>query len=147
MPEPRVSVVIVTYNSADVIGECVRSLAHNVDLTDTEVVVVDNASVDETVQVVRNELPSARLEVSGENLGFAGGSNRGAALSSGRYVMLLNPDTVVVNNALQRLADLLDADDSMWAVGPTVLDTEHQTGYVLRRSADAAMGAVRDDGG
>lgn len=101
---PRLSVVIVTYNSAAVIVSALGALSG---VEDVEVVVVDNASRDDTVDVVRRTWPGATLIVNDENVGFARAVNAGVEQSSGEQVMLLNPDAQIAADAVEVLREAL----------------------------------------
>ena len=103
-----VTVVIVTYNSEDDIGICLRSVAAHT-AVDHRIVVVDNASADGTADLVERDFPDVELIRSDENLGFSGGVNLGAAEASSRYVLLLNPDTELLSPAIDRLVAEADA--------------------------------------
>lgn len=104
MPAPDVSVLIVAYECRDALGACLRSLEGAKGSLAVEVVVTDNASTDGTVELLRSEFPDVRLVALPENVGFARGVNRAAAVASGEYLLLLNPDTVVhADGGLERL--------------------------------------------
>ena len=91
---PDVSVVIVNWNVCDLLLACLASLTHHQDdLAKFEIIVVDNASSDDSVEMVRAEFPNVRVIANRDNRGFTGGNNQGLAAARGRYVMLLNPDT------------------------------------------------------
>ncbi len=116
---PAVSVVIVTYNNRHDIDACLRSLgAHS---PETEIVVVDNMSVDGTADYIRGAYPSVRLIESGRNDGFGAGVNRGVRESHGAYVAVLNPDVEVQENWLQPLIDTLESHPDVGLVTPTIL--------------------------
>lgn len=104
--DPRaldVSVIIVSYNSADDLPGCLESLTADLDGLSAEVVVVDNASRDATVELLRRDWPQVTLLASPHNEGFARAANRGVAASTGRCILLLNPDTVVRAGAVAAL--------------------------------------------
>src|SRR5262245_3655982 len=107
---PDVSIVIVSWNVRELLRDCLRSIREET-APDCryELIVVDNASSDQSVDMIRAEFPWARLISSGENLGFAKANNRALPLCRGRYLLLLNPDTVVVDHALDRLVDWMEA--------------------------------------
>src|SRR3954454_2339957 len=88
------SVVVVTWNEIEWIGRCVESVLSELQPGD-ELIVADNGATDGTLEVVRSLAPDAKLLELGENLGFAGGCNAGAAVATGELLVLLNPDTVV----------------------------------------------------
>ncbi|MCX6027723.1 MAG: glycosyltransferase family 2 protein [Chloroflexi bacterium] len=83
-----------------------------------EIIVVDNASADGSVEMVAAEFPWVRLIANAENRGFTGGNNQGLAVSAGRYVFFLNPDTVVVGDALATMVAYLDTHPEVGALGP-----------------------------
>ena len=115
------SVIIVNWNVKALLRDCLRSVLaafeHSSSLT-AEIIVVDSASVDGSSQMVREEFPQVTLIASEVNLGYAGGNNAGAAVAQGRYLFLLNPDTVVQPDALARLLEFMDAQPQAGAVGP-----------------------------
>jgi N-acetylglucosaminyl-diphospho-decaprenol L-rhamnosyltransferase len=98
-----VSILIVTYRSRQAARECLASLYSVTTGVDYEVVVVDNASQDGTADMVRAEFPQARLIALDENVGFAPGINLAAEAAAGEYLLLLNPDTVVHEDAVRNL--------------------------------------------
>jgi GT2 family glycosyltransferase len=98
-----VSIVIVTYKCREAARDCLASIYQTTTGVDFEVIVLDNASEDGTVEMVRSEFPDVKLIASGENLGFAGGCNRAAAEAGGDYVFLLNPDTVLHEGTVAHL--------------------------------------------
>ncbi len=126
-----VSVIVVTYRSAHVIGPCLRSLRDSVagDL-DCELVVVDNASTDDTVSEVEALWPEALVLVNDANVGYARAVNQGVRASSGHRVLLLNPDTFLHDGALQTLVGALDANGGI--VAPLI---EHRHGEIAILSA------------
>lgn len=139
MRVPALSIIVVTYNSAHVILDCLAAVAH---IEDCEVVVYDNASSDDTVEVVRLKFPMVAVIEGVDNAGFAKGVNRAVAASSAPRVMLLNPDAVIEEAAVRRLMTSLDHRPSA-VIAPLVV---HPQGLVKVASAGyfptpAAMGA------
>ncbi len=122
----RVAIVIVTYNSASEIGGCLDSLSH---ASDTEVVVVDNASADETREIVRQK--GVRLVASAWNLGFAGGVNRGVRETTAPLILLLNPDAHL-ETGLEALTGRITG--KVGFAGGMLLeeDGRPQTGFMVR---------------
>lgn len=116
-----VSVVIVTYNSARVIGACLDSLSAEAASGLAEVIVVDNASSDDSVAVVRAGYPWATLIIGRENLGYSKGVNLGIQAARGRYLLVLNPDTVVRRGTLRRLIDFVEKTPDAGVVGPKLV--------------------------
>lgn len=105
---PDVSVVIVNWNVGDLLVECLRSLTVGLGDVRAEIVVVDNASVDRSVELVQREFPFVRVIVNKENVGFSRANNLAIKESEGRYVLLLNPDTVVFSDTVEKLVRFMD---------------------------------------
>jgi len=114
------SVVIVSYNVAHLLDDCLKSLCRECAAMAAEVFVVDNASTDGTVELVRERYPQVRLRANRQNLGFSAGNNLVLPECRGRYIVLLNPDTVVHPGALRTLMRHLDEHPAVGAVGPTL---------------------------
>jgi hypothetical protein len=115
---PELSIAIVLYNSADVVAACLQSVRGSLDSSWAEVIAVDNASPDESAHIVRRELPSAVVVSLPENRGFAAGANAAVARASGRYWLLLNPDTEVPNGGLEALVDWMDRHPGIGLAAP-----------------------------
>lgn len=117
-----VAVVIVSYNVRAELDVCLQSLVAQTDPSDTEIVVVDNASSDATPEMVRERWPGVRLLDAGGNLGFARASNLGVRATTSEFVLLLNPDTIVPPGALAALVRALAMHPEAAAVGPRLID-------------------------
>lgn len=118
-----VSVVVVTWNNAEVIRDCLRSIFEEGG-NDVEAIVCDNDSGDGTVDIVRSEFPEATILETGGNLGFAPAVNLGLREARGERIMLLNPEASFFPGALRRLIDTLDANPSAGAVGPCIVESD-----------------------
>jgi len=103
MTVPELSVLIVTYGNPDLTRECLASVFAQTTSCALEVIVVDNASPDDTPDMIAREFPAVRLIRSAENLGFARANNVAARAARAEHLVLLNPDTVVLDRALERL--------------------------------------------
>jgi len=124
----RPGIVIVTFNSESVIGSCLRAAVRQ----DADIVVVDNASNDGTVEEVRR-WPEVELIANGANAGFAAAVNQGVRRLRNEVVLLLNPDAVVETGLTEMAAQLREPEVA--AVGGRLLDGsgEPQTGFAVRR--------------
>ena len=127
------SIIIVTYNSAKDIGPCLDSIWATQQDLKVETFIVDNASKDRTVEIVRTEYPWVRMSANDFNAGFPAGNNQAITQADGRYLMLLNPDTVVLPGALQKIVAFMDAHAECGVCGPTLLDADGVVAYNLRR--------------
>lgn len=107
--QPDLSVIVVSYNTREVLRACLQQLYKASAGLSMEVIVVDNASRDQSAEMVSQDFPQVRLIASQVNLGFASGNNVGFDIALGRYVVLLNPDALVdgdaLRNALQHMED------------------------------------------
>jgi N-acetylglucosaminyl-diphospho-decaprenol L-rhamnosyltransferase len=100
-----VAIVIVSYNSKDHIGECLESVFTQRKSVTQQVIVVDNKPGDGTAEYVRENFPEVQLVQPGENLGFAKGVNLGVKHADAEFVLLLNPDTVVLDHAVDTIVE------------------------------------------
>ncbi len=117
-----VSVVIVAWNCREYILECLRSLQQSETHASLETIVIDNASADGTREAIGNEFPKVRLIGNQENVGFARANNQGFRLATGRYLLLLNPDTFVQRGAVGALVRFMDSHGDAGAAGPMMLN-------------------------
>src|SRR5215207_3960712 len=102
------SIVIVSWNTARLLENCLASILANSPTSPFEIWVVDNASTDDSPRMVREKFAEVHLIESHENVGFARANNQAIQRCSGKYILLLNPDTLVRAGALQALVDFLD---------------------------------------
>ncbi len=98
-PVPDVSVIIVNWNTCGLLRNCLRSIKDETRSVH-EIIVVDNASTDGSADMIRREFPDVRLIANGGNRGFAAANNQGLVIAKGRHVLLLNPDTVILDGAI-----------------------------------------------
>jgi GT2 family glycosyltransferase len=118
------SVVIVSWNVRDLLQTCLESLRPEWERTWAEVIVVDNASTDGTPDLVRDHYPAVRLIANAANRGFGAANNQGMAAAGGRYILLLNPDTVVLPDALETLVAFLEAHPRVGLVAPRLRNAD-----------------------
>lgn len=116
-----ISILIVNWNTRDLLDDCLHSVYDTVHGIDFEVVVVDNASGDGSAEMVAEKHTPAKLIANSENVGFAAANNQAYRVSSGDYVLLLNPDTVVREDAITRLLTVARENESRAAVAPKLL--------------------------
>jgi N-acetylglucosaminyl-diphospho-decaprenol L-rhamnosyltransferase len=112
------SIIIVSWNTRDLLARCLDSLQAASGGLDVEIIVVDNASQDGTPDIVRQRFPEVLLLEPGQNLGFAAGNNLGLSRARGQWLMLLNPDTEVGEGVLQSLITFLQKHPMIGVVGP-----------------------------
>lgn len=119
-----VSIVIVSFNTRDILRRCLDAVARHADKLRQEIIVVDNDSRDGSQDMVECEFPHVRLIRNTQNLMFARASNQGMAAASGRNLLLLNSDAFVGEGTTRELAHFLDRNSLAAAVGPKVLNLD-----------------------
>jgi GT2 family glycosyltransferase len=121
-----VSVVIVSWNTRTLLRACLESAqvaCRSLNGT-TEIIVVDNASSDDSVTMMREMFPAVRVIVNAANVGFAAANNQGICASAGRYVLLLNPDTASTPAFLRDLFVFSESHPDAGAVGPRIVGSD-----------------------
>lgn len=119
-----VSVIIVNWNTRDILCNCLQSVYEQAGEVDFEVIVIDNASTDGSVEMVKKDFPQVDLIENSKNRGFAAANNQGMAIAHGRYVLLLNSDTIVLDGAIQKTVEFADQQAAMAVVGCKVLNPD-----------------------
>lgn len=117
MTRPDLSIVIVSWNVCELLHRCLASLASGRETLAVEVIVVDSGSADGSAEMVRRDFPGVQLIARPDNVGFPRGNNIAIQQSTGRYILLLNPDTEVVGAALSTMVNYLDQNLTVGAVG------------------------------
>jgi GT2 family glycosyltransferase len=118
------SIIIVNWNSADYVRDCLKSIEASIKNIVYEVIVVDNASFDECETIVRDEFPSVKFIQSKENLGFAGANNLGYSHSSGNILFFLNPDTEIIGSAVNAMFTSLQSAKDTGIMGCRLLNSD-----------------------
>lgn len=120
----KLSVVIICWNDLRVLRECLHSIYQGTHSTDFEVLVSDNGSTDGSVEFIRQKYPEVRVLENRANLGFAKGNNVGIRASNADYVLILNPDTIIHDGALDRLVQFAEKHPEAGAFGCRVLNPD-----------------------
>ena len=129
-----VSIIIVNYNVRDFLNNALVSVFQALEGIDGEVFVVDNASDDGSSDVVRQSFPNVRLIANNVNVGFAKANNQALAMSSGKYLMLLNPDTIVQEDTIRTLINFFEANGDVGMAGCKILNPDGTLQLACRRS-------------
>jgi len=130
---PDVSIIIVSWNVRDLLATCLHTIQDNAGLLNLEIIVVDSASTDGTPAMIREQFPKIQLLAQTENVGFTRGNNIGLKAAAGRYLMMLNPDTEIVGDALPAMAGYLESHPEISIVGPHTLNSDGTTQSSKRR--------------
>lgn len=131
---PEISIVIVNYNVKHFLEQClmaIRRAAHNIPI---EIIVIDNASVDGSVAMIKKKFPDVLLIENHKNLGFAKANNQGLKIAKGRYILILNPDTLIQEDTLLVLKKFLDENQNASAVGCKLINPDGSFQISSRRS-------------
>ena len=120
----RLSIVIVNWNARKMLRNCVRSVTQHLDPKLDEIIVVDNGSDDGSADAIADEFPTLRLIRNPDNRGFAAANNQALAIARGRYVLLLNNDTLVHGDVLARSCHYLDTHGDVAVMGCRVLNDD-----------------------
>jgi len=107
---PKVSIIIVNYNSHPTIGLCINALYKHISGIAYEIIVVDNASAPESVRFIKENYPHVKLIVNNENKGFGAANNIGVRYATGDYLFFLNPDAILLDNAVLRFYRFLEEE-------------------------------------
>lgn len=130
---PSVSITVVAYNSDHCLRQCFSSVRGSVREGFAELIVVDNASPDQSARIVADEFPEAILVRSESNRGFAGGCNLAWPYVSGQYWLLLNPDVIVPSGGLEGLVQWMEEHPEIGAASPGLVDGTGHAASVARR--------------
>ncbi len=102
------SIVIVSWNTRDMLRNCLESIFENTQAIEFEIIIVDNASADGTAEMLRNRFPQVKVILNDSNVGFAKACNQGMRASAGDLILLLNSDTYVRDDVIARMSDYLN---------------------------------------
>ncbi len=120
----QLDIIIVSYNTAEYTKRAIQSIYTETKETSFNIVVVDNNSPDNSVEVIRNHFPDIQLIESKKNLGFAGGVNLGAKAVNSDYILLLNPDTVILDGAIDKLMNFAQKESNAGIWGGVTLNND-----------------------
>jgi GT2 family glycosyltransferase len=116
-----ISIILVNYNGADVLIDCLNSLEKFIPQDNCEIIVVDNNSQDNSVDILNDKFPHIKLIKLPKNVGFGSGNNAGAKVAKGEFIFLLNTDTILESNILPHLIELMSENPDVGIIGPKLL--------------------------
>lgn len=120
--DPLLSVILVNWNGADLLADCLNSLAEAMPaLPPTETILIDNASTDDSIALLRQQFPWVCLIQNSHNVGFAKANNQAIQQAQGNYLLLLNTDTLVLPHSLPPLLDYMTQNPQVGIIAPTLL--------------------------
>jgi hypothetical protein len=118
------SIIILNYKSKGHVRQCLKSFKLVNPQIDYEIIVVDNDSGDGVIEMVKEQFSDVRTIQSGENLGFAGGNNVGIRQAKGRYIVIMNPDIIVLEESLEAMVKYMDEHQDVGFLAPQLLNPD-----------------------
>ncbi len=118
------SVIIVSFNTKKLLEDCLKSTYKFTEGINFEVIVVDNGSKDESSLMVKKKFPQVKLILNKDNLGFTKANNQGIKAAKGKYILLLNSDTYLIENSLKKLVEKANSLENLGAMGPLLLNQD-----------------------
>ncbi len=140
--KPLLSIIIVTYQSHDEISACLDSLPRDLCGSPVEIIVVDNASKDGTLDFVRSRYPHVIAVEAGANLGFGRANNLGYSHARGAFILFLNPDTIANREALENCLRRLQNEPEVGIISPKLVLGDWRNGFGLPPIHSERMGRV-----
>lgn len=134
------SIIIVSWNVADILAECLDSIYSAHHMHRLEVIIVDSASTDHTLDMLHERYSQVIVLQQTENVGYTRGNNIGLEAAKGRFVLLLNPDTVILGDALANMLHYMSTNPDVGILGPYTLNTDGTTQSTRRRFPTVALG-------
>jgi len=131
------SIIIVNYNTSNLLKECIESIKNSALNISYEIIVIDNNSFDNSIDLIKDKFQNLKIIINKINLGFARANNQGIKRSEGRYILLLNPDTVILPNSLKRMMEFMDNHPEAGVAGCKVLNPNGTLQLACRRSFPA----------
>lgn len=128
------SIIIVNYNAGGLLKRCIDSIYKESTITSFDIWVVDNNSTDKSIPMMRQNFPQVNLIENKENLGFAKANNQAIARCIGNYILLLNPDTLILQNALEKMVEFMDGNPTVGICGCKVLNEDGTFQLACRRT-------------
>jgi len=123
----KLSIIIVNWNTREYLRKCLTAIFNQKLSCDTEVIIVDNASSDGSVAMIKRLFPQVIVQENRDNRGFATANNQALKLAQGEYVLLLNTDTKLLNDALREAVKYLDDNVRVGALAPKILNADGST--------------------
>jgi N-acetylglucosaminyl-diphospho-decaprenol L-rhamnosyltransferase len=127
------SIIIVNYHNSDLLSNCLKSVYKTIEKTQFEVIIVDNSSKDEGLESILKLYPKTQYIKNSKNRGFASANNQGAKIAIGDFLLFLNPDTIMIENAVESMLSHIRSDSSIGVLGPKVLNSDESIQYSCRR--------------
>ncbi len=134
-PKKRVilSIIIVNFNTVKYLSICIDFIRKNPPKCSHEIIIIDNNSKDKSVEIIKRYYPEVKLIRNGENFGFSYANNQAIARSRGKYILILNPDTVVTRSAIDNIIRFMEKNPKVGVAGAKMLNFDGSIQYSCRR--------------
>ena len=132
----NLSIIILSFNTKDILDNCLKSILKNSKEIDMEIIVIDNHSTDGSPEFISMNYPNIILIENDSNEGFSKANNQGIKIAKGKYILLLNSDTLVEKDSLKDLVNFMESHKEIGVVGPQLLNTDHSKQASVGRFPD-----------
>lgn len=129
----NISIIIVSWNVRDLLKRCLESVFRFNEGFDFQIIVIDNASSDDTVEMMRQNFPQVKLIINQKNKGFAVANNQGIKEAKGDYILLLNPDTELIEPVFKKVFDKMESDNQIGVLGCKLMNSDKTIQSSVRR--------------
>ena len=130
--KPILSIIIVNWNNKNLLEDCLKSICDTQNCENYEIVVVDNNSNDGSVDLIKKEFPKVKLIENEKNLGFAKANNQAIRISKAKYIMLLNNDTIIIqNDCFDKMIKFMEENIKVGVLGCKLLYTDKTLQFLL----------------
>ena len=124
MNKTDITIIIVNFNTAKLVCDCLESIPQGIKKNSYAIIVVDNGSKDNSVQIIRKQFPDITIIENTRNLGFAGANNQALKIADSRYYLLLNSDTIITSEAIDKTIDFMDSTPDCGFASPQLLNKD-----------------------
>lgn len=119
----KISIIIVNFNVKTYLSQCIDSVKRSIEGLDGEILVVDNNSNDGSVEWIQQRFQNIKVILNNSNTGFAKANNQAIRLAKGEYILLLNPDTIIGENTLREVIQVMDQNPDVGGAGVRMLNS------------------------
>jgi GT2 family glycosyltransferase len=117
-----ISLIILNFNTTGYVERLINSISNNVDVKDYEIIVADNNSSDKSFRLLKDKYPFIKIVENEKNLGFASGNNSAVRHASGKYLLFLNPDIIIIDNSVDKLIEYMEENPDTGIISGLMLD-------------------------
>ena len=126
------SIIIVNYHHSHILSDCLESVYKTIEKIQFEIILVDNSSKDDGLKSILKRYPKTQYIKNSKNIGFSRANNQGAKLASGDFLLFINPDTIMIEKAVESMLNHIRSDSSIGVLGPKVLNLDGSIQYSCR---------------